>query len=135
MARLFQFSIRSLLVAVTIAAVGIAALLNANVWWEAATWLVAIGLFATGTLLCIYRQAEQRAYWLGFVIFGGLYLGLVLFSALVDRYYDLATSQLMQLAYQKVIPAERQSEFSQPPPALAPATTAVATYTYQVLAT
>ena len=32
MASLFQFSIRSLLVAVTIAAVGVAALLNANVW-------------------------------------------------------------------------------------------------------
>jgi hypothetical protein len=134
MASLFQFSIRTLLVAVTIAAIGIAALLNANVWWEAATWLVALGLLAIGILLCVYRRDQQRAYWLGFVIFGGLYLGLILFTALIDRHYELATSQVMQLAYQKVIPAERQSEYTQPPGTTLQ--TAVTTaYTYQVLAT
>ncbi|HUE74666.1 MAG TPA: hypothetical protein VMP01_27610 [Pirellulaceae bacterium] len=135
MARLFQFSIRSLLVAVTIAAVGIAALLNANHWWEAATWLVALGLLAVGILLCIYRREEQRAYWLGFVIFGGLYLGLVLITSLVNQYHDMLPTQLLHLAYDKVIPLESKSEYTQPPGAFAPATTAVTTYSYRVIAT
>lgn len=135
MARLFQFSIRSLLVAVTIAAVGIAALLNANHWWEAATWLVALGLLAVGILLCIYRREEQRAYWLGFVIFGGLYLGLVLITSLVNQYHDMLPTQLLHLAYDKVIPLESKSEYTQPPGTFAPATTAVTAYSYQVIAT
>jgi hypothetical protein len=136
MASLLQFSVRSLLVAVTIAAVGIAALLNANHWWEAGTWLVALGLLGSGILLCIYRRGEQRAYWLGFVIFGGLYLGLVLITSLVSQYHDMLPTQLLHLAYDQVIPDEARSEYTQPPPALLPATTAVTTaYTYQVLAT
>ena len=108
---LFQFSIRSLLVAVTIAAVGVAALLNANVWWEAGTWLVALALLGSGILLSIYRQEEQRAFWLGFAIFGGLYLGLIVITAVTGPYYELAPSQLLQLAYRSVIPADGQSQY------------------------
>ncbi len=135
MASLFQFSIRSLLMAVTIVAVGVAALLNANLWWEAGTWLVALSLLASGILLCIYRQGQQRAYWLGFVIFGGLYLGLVLITSLVNQYHDMLPTQLLHLAYDKVIPLESKSEYAQPPGTFAPATTAVTAYSYQVIAT
>jgi hypothetical protein len=129
---LFQFSIRTLLVAVTIAALGVTALLNANLWWEGGTWLVALAFLAGGILLAIYRQGEQRAYWLGFIIFGGLYLGMLLFTALIDRSYELAPSQLLQYAYSWAIPAARQSQYVQinptnpPPPAVS--------YTYTVLA-
>lgn len=132
MASLFQFSIRGLLIAVTIAAVGIAALLNANVWWEEAAWLIALSLLTGGILLCIYRRDGQRAFWLGFVIVGGLYLGLLLFTALIDRYYELASSRLSQLAYGIIIPDARQSEYL-PSSGAGSATNAIA-YSYTVIA-
>ena len=112
MASLFQFSIRSLLVAVTIAAVGVAALLNANVWWQGATWLVALLLLGAGILLVVYRRGEQRAYWLGFVIFGGLYLGMIVLTGLSGK-QDVATSQLSTIVYGLVIPDSQQAPIVQ----------------------
>lgn len=112
MASLFQFSIRSLLVAVTIAAVGVAALLNANVWWQGATWLVALLLLGAGILLVVYRRGEQRAYWLGFVIFGGLYLGMIVLTGLSGK-QDVATSQLSTIVYGLVIPDSQQAPLVQ----------------------
>lgn len=130
MASLFQFSIRSLLVAVTIAAVGIAALLNANPWWEAGAWLIALGMLACSILLCIYRREMQRAYWLGFAIFGGLYLGLLVFTSLTSWNYQLLPSQLSQLAYEWVMPDSRRSQYlAQPANPLSPATTTAYSYT------
>ena len=133
MASLFQFSIRSLLVAVTIAAVGVAALLNANLWWEGGTWLVALGLLAVGILLCIYRRQEQRAYWLGFVIFGGLYLGLIVITAAIGKYNDLLPSQLSQFAYHWIIPTPGQNQYL-PPPAAAGSPLPTTAYSYEVVA-
>ncbi len=133
MASLFQFSIRSLLVAVTISAVGVASLLNANLWWEGGIWLVALGLLGSGILLCIYRQGQQRAYWLGFVIFGGLYLGLIVITAAIGKYYDLLPTQLSQFAYHWVIPAAGQGQYL-PPPASAGTPLPAVAYSYQVVA-
>ncbi|HZL86941.1 MAG TPA: hypothetical protein VFB96_01080 [Pirellulaceae bacterium] len=133
MTSLFQFSIRTLLVAVAIAAVGVAALLNANLWWEAATWLVALGLVGSGILLSVYRQGEQRAFWLGFVIFGSLYLAVLFSTAIIGSHYELAPSQLLQLAYRSVIPAERQSQYV-PPAGSAGSPVPTVAYSYTVLA-
>lgn len=129
MARWLQFSIRSLLVAVTIAAVGIAALLNANPWWEAGAWLIALVMLACSILLCIYRREMQRAYWLGFAIFGGLYLGLLVVASLANWNYQLLPSQLSQLAYVWVVPDSRRSQYlAQPGNPLSPATTTAYSY-------
>lgn len=132
MASLFQFSIRSLLAAVTIAAVGVVALLNANVWWEGGTWLVALTLVGAGILLAIYRRGEQRAYWLGFVIFGGLYVGLIVVGAITGTYHNLLPSQLAGAAHQWMIPAEGQNEYV-PPAGLPGPPMPIVTYTSPVI--
>lgn len=115
MASLFQFSIRSLLVAVGAAALGIAALVNTNAWWEAATWGAAVFTLAIAVLLAVYRRGEQRAFWLGFAILGGLYLAILVHSwtpysnpqvARIDptAHSSLITTRLAHLAYYRITP-------------------------------
>jgi hypothetical protein len=121
MVRLFQFSIRSLLVAVTIAAVGIAALLNSNGWWETGMWSLALLTLASGVLLTIYRRDEVRAFWVGYIVFGGLFVAVLICSLSIDvldngvldarpLYYALPTTRLSQLVYESALPESRRQE-------------------------
>jgi hypothetical protein len=121
MARLFQFSIRGLLWAVTFLAVGIAALINANGLWQGAIWgLVLYGLTAA-ILLAVYRREQTRAFWLGFAVFGWLYLALFLtslgpaqlqFWTRADplKHEDLITTRLAYLAHQNLLPPSRRDQ-------------------------
>ena len=122
MTKVFQFSVRGLLVAVTLTAIGIAALLNASAWLEALAWGAVLLMLSCALLLVVYRREEQRAFWLGFVVFGGIYLFVVLYSFTADwkndlltanplHYNSLATTKVMSLAYEAAIPASRRQEF------------------------
>lgn len=124
MASLFQFSIRGLLIAVTIAAVGIAALLNANAWWEAAVWGASLFVLACAVGLIIYRRDDRRAFWIGFGIFGWLYLFVLVYSWTPyanPQYFrsdpmaqsSLITTRLSHLAYSSILPdSKTQQEIS-----------------------
>ena len=69
-----RFSIRHLLIATAVIAVGCFALLNASPIVAAAmTGAVALLLVAT-VVLSIYRTGDKRAFWIGFAIFGWSYL-------------------------------------------------------------
>ena len=126
MASLFQFSIRSLLIGVTIAAVGIAALLNAGPWWEAAMWGGTLLLLALSLLLIVYRRQEGRAYWVGFAVLGWLYLAAIVYSwtPFANSKYtrrdplaqkSLITTRIAQLAYDSLLPeAKRQPNIADP---------------------
>ena len=122
MTKVFQFSVRGLLVAVTVTAIGIAALLNASGWLESLAWGAALLALSCALLLVVYRREEQRAFWLGFVAFGGVYLLVVLYSFTADwkndpltanplHYNSLATTKVMALAYESAVPASRRQEF------------------------
>ena len=121
MTKVFQFSIRGLLVAVTVTAVGMAALLNASGWLEALAWGAALLILSCALLLVVYRREEQRACWLGFVVFGGIYLLVVLYSFTADwkndpltanplHYNSLATTKVMSLLYESALPQSRRQE-------------------------
>ncbi len=121
MTKVSQFSVRGLLVAVTMTAVGIAALLNASAWLEALAWGAALLILSSALLLVVYRRDEQRAFWLGFVFFGGIYLLVVLYSFTADwkndpltanplHYNSLATTKITALAYRHVIPDSKRQE-------------------------
>lgn len=77
---MFQFSLRNLLIAVAGCAFGAAALVNANVWWVAITWCVALISVMAAALLAVHRREEKRAFWGGFALFGSLYLLLLMYS-------------------------------------------------------
>jgi hypothetical protein len=108
MASLIQFSLRSLLAAVTILALGVAALLNPSVWWEAAIWGVAMFFLATAILLVIYRRSETRAFWVGFVVFGGLFLSILLYSYAASFWDEHGVpTRIAHAIYQTVLPESR----------------------------
>lgn len=122
MASIFQFSIRGLLVAIAVVALGTVALLNANPWWETFAWGAGLVLLACSILLVVYRREEQRAYWLGFSIFGGLYLALLMFISAIEwrtsiygggaePFTTLGTTRVSQLVYETVLPISRRAEF------------------------
>jgi hypothetical protein len=129
MASLFQFSIRGLLWAVTFLAVGMAALLNANGLWQGLSWGLAIYALTAAILLAVYRREEMRAFWLGFAVFGWLYLLMFLTSQAPAqfqfwvrsdplRYQDLFATQLAQWSHQNLLPETRrvaQIEVTLPP--------------------
>lgn len=119
MASLFQFSIRGLLWAVTILAVGMAALLNASGIWQGLSWALVLYALTAAILLVIYRREEKRAFWLGFATFGWLYLLLFLTSQAPSqfqfwirsdplRYQDLAATQLAQWSHANLLPESRR---------------------------
>lgn len=126
MASLFRFSVRSLLVVVTIGCVGIAAMLNADALWESVSWGSALFLLSCAILLIIYRRDQQRAFWVGFVVFGGMYLAVLLYSFSAAwkgeayasnplHYNSLATTKLMGFGYVRLIPDARRQEYVSAP--------------------
>jgi hypothetical protein len=118
-ASLLQFSIRGLLIAVTILCVGIAALLNANGWWEAGMWGGTLFVLAIAILLAVYRHEERRAFWLGFSVLGWLYLAVLVYSWLPSAnpqaarsdpfaQSSLITTRLSQVAYNSLLPETKK---------------------------
>ncbi len=135
MASLFQFSIRGLLWAITVLAVGMAALLNANALWQGLAWGLALYALTAAILLVVYRRAEQRAFWLGFAVFGWSYLLLFLTSQAPAqsqfwirsdplRYYSLLATQLAEWSHANLLPESRrvaQIQLTLPADPMAPA--------------
>jgi hypothetical protein len=74
--RKLRFSIGGLMVIVLAAAVGLAALRNASRTWAGAMLLLTCGILALGVVGAIYRKGAERAWWLGFSIFGWGYMAL-----------------------------------------------------------
>jgi hypothetical protein len=125
MASPFQFSVRQLLIAVAFVAIGAAALRNANSSWMCAWWGVLPLMLAVAILLAIFRRGQSQAFWVGFALFGWLYLAVVLVAywptanaARYDplAYHQLATTKLIDWAYARIIP-EKQRELQIPNPA------------------
>jgi hypothetical protein len=119
--KVFQFSVRGLLIAVTMSAVAIAALLNASGWLESLAWGGVLLVLSCAVLLVIHRRDEQRSFWMGFLVFGGIYLLVLLYSFTADwkndplsanplHYNSLATTKAMTQLYELVIPASRRQE-------------------------
>lgn len=82
--RFFRFSLAGLFVAVFFVAFAVAALRFASHWWATATFTLTVGLLAVGLIGAMFRLGERRAFWTGFVLFGGGYLLLVFGPWLAD---------------------------------------------------
>ncbi len=91
-----RFSIRTLMVFVLVSAVGLAALRNANGVWAGVKLLLAlasVGVAVVGT--CLMRVRE-RAWWLGFGVFGGGYLAVAIAPVLSSPFNAyLGTTSLL----------------------------------------
>ena len=114
---MLQYSLRNLLVAVTMVAVGTAALLNANEWWASLLWGVALVMLVFAGLAALFRRESQRAFWSGYLAAGTFYLLLLMFSygSVTPLNHDhLITTRIMVWTY-SVFPASKRSQFLPPP--------------------
>jgi hypothetical protein len=68
--RFVRASIAGLMGAVLIAALGLTALRSASDTWSGATLLVTCGVLGLAVVGVVCRDAAERAWWLGFLLFG-----------------------------------------------------------------
>ena len=73
--RTIRFSIAGLMGAVLFVAIGFAALRSASEAWSGALFLATRGVIGLALVGAICRRGPQRAWWLGFAVFGWIYMG------------------------------------------------------------
>jgi len=64
------FSIKGLLAAVTLIAVGLFALMNASYVWSSVVLSLTLLLLLIALVAIVYQRGEPRSFWVGFAIFG-----------------------------------------------------------------
>ena len=83
--RRIRFTIASLLVVVLFIGVGFAALRESNDLWDSGVFTLTLGVLLISILLAVHRTESRRAFWLGFALFGWIYLGLSLVPSIESR--------------------------------------------------
>ena len=68
-----RFSLKWLLIAVAFVAVGLVALINANSVWREGLETVAAIMLLVAIVGAIASLGERRLYWLGYILFGGVF--------------------------------------------------------------
>jgi hypothetical protein len=98
-------SIAGLAGIVIVLGTGMAALKSASVLWTNAASTVVLALFLSAVVGAIYLRGADRAYWVGFAVFGWGYLVLVNWTSLGGQFGHDLTGGLDDLA-ETVIPLE-----------------------------
>jgi hypothetical protein len=105
--RRIRFTISRLLVVVLLLAVGIAALRESADLWESGVFTLTLAILRVSILLAFHRTQSTRTLWIGFSVFGWIYLGLSLVPSI--EYRLLMT---MALAYlDSKVPGRNQGLF------------------------
>jgi hypothetical protein len=94
-----RFNIASLVVVILVVGVSFAALKEANDPWDSGIFTVSIGVLLTTVVLGIHRNGAKRAFWIGFALFGWIYLALTFFPSIEPR---LLTTQALAYLDSKV---------------------------------
>jgi hypothetical protein len=81
----FRFTIRGLLIVVVFVAMAVAALRAADAAWDIAVFSLAGSTLLAATLFAVHRTGEKRAFWLGFALFGWVYLAASVHEAVEPR--------------------------------------------------
>jgi hypothetical protein len=97
MARSNRLSIAGLMGAVLVTALGLAALRNNSETWAGIMFLVTWGLIVLAVVGIVCRGGAERAWWLGFALFGSGYMKLVYFSPEKTPPVTLPTAILLRL--------------------------------------
>jgi hypothetical protein len=75
-----RFSIRQLLIGTGFIAVGCVALRSASANWVAAMLGLTIVMLAAAVLCAVFRGRAERAFWIGFAVFGWLYVVVLMYG-------------------------------------------------------
>lgn len=99
-----RISIRTLMAFVLVSAVGLAALRNASELWAGIMLLLALAAAGAAILGAALMQGGERAWWLGFAVFGGGYLVV----ALGPVRSELAITRVLSYVHSRV---DAQSDY------------------------
>ena len=83
--RRFRFHLGTLVILVLLSGVGFAALRESNGTWDSVVFSITIGALLLSVLLAIHRRESRRAFWIGFALFGGIFLGFTLVPSIESR--------------------------------------------------
>ncbi len=81
----FRFHIGTLVILILTIGVSFAALRESNDLWDSGILTLTIGILLTSILLALHRTERRRAFWIGFALFGWVYLGLTLVPSVESR--------------------------------------------------
>jgi hypothetical protein len=80
-----RFNIDSLVLLVVVSAIGVAALRESSDIWDGGLLGLTLLILLVAVLLAIHRTDRRRAYWLGFTLWGGIYLAATFVPAVESR--------------------------------------------------
>ena len=66
-------TLRGLMIAIAVIGVGIAAVILSNKFWAFVLPIFYMTILLTAILGSLFRRGRERAYWVGFALFGGAY--------------------------------------------------------------
>ena len=99
-----RFSIRSLTAFIAVAAIGLAALRDANDLWAGMLLLLALAAVAIAMMGAVILRGGERDWWAGFAFFGGGYLALTVGPWLSDTFQPLlGTTQVLRHAHHRMM--------------------------------
>jgi hypothetical protein len=104
----FRFNIAGLIVFILICGIAFAALKESSDLWEHGVFSLTLLALVTSLLLAIHRTGTHRAFWVGFALFGGAYLGLSVIPPIESR---LVSSQGLAYLHSK-LPGQPAQTFS-----------------------
>jgi hypothetical protein len=87
-----RYNIASMLGAISFVGVGFAALREATDQWDSGLFSLTVGVLLNAALLAVHRTKAGRAFWIGFALFGWVYVSLSLISSTESR---LITTQAL----------------------------------------
>ncbi len=99
--RRFRFHLGTLVILVLLLGVGFAALRESTDLWGSSIFSIAAGMLLISILLAIHRLGSSKAFWLGFALFGWIYLALTLVPSIESR---LITTKVLDYFDSEVMP-------------------------------
>ena len=81
----FRFHIGTLVLVVLLLGIGLAALRESDETWDSGLFSLTLVFLSISILLGLHRTGSSRAFWLGFALFGWIYVGLSLVPSVEPR--------------------------------------------------
>jgi hypothetical protein len=81
----FRFHLGTLVIVILVFGLGFAALRESSELWESGVFTLTLTALMMSILLAIHGTESRRAFWIGFALFGWIYLGLSLVPSIESR--------------------------------------------------
>ncbi len=103
--RRFRFHLGTLVILILVLGIGFAALRESTDTWDSIIFGITLGVLLISILLAIHRTGQKRAFWLGFALFGSVYLGLCVVPSIESRLITTKALAFLDSKVPRSIPA------------------------------